>query len=285
MIELHNVSVSYPGHPVLSSVSLSLTPGKVLVLAGPNGCGKSTLLRTIAGLHPTASGEILWNGTSIRELSSRKLAKQVSYLPQSRHVPNVTARRMVLFGRFPYLSWPRRYSNADLQLADQALQWADAADLSDRLMPSLSGGQQQKVFLAMALAQDTETVLLDEPTAWLDVRHQLELMKLAHRLAGQGKAVVLVLHDLGLALRTADEIAVFADSALLGTTIPPEAETLSGTGAPPGAGTLLGKGTPDEIFSSGLLDRVFSVSFCRVRTETGWHYYCESPTTTEGASL
>lgn len=249
MIEIRGLSAGYPDHCVLRELSFSIPAGRVLVLAGPNGCGKSTLLRTICGLHPAKSGEILIDRVPIGQLSPQMLAQKVSYLAQSRHIPNITARRMVLFGRYPYLSYPRRYRKEDLEAAQKALQWADAADLADRLMPQLSGGQQQKVFLAMALAQDADTILLDEPTAWMDVRHQLDVMQAAHRLAAEGKAVVMVLHDLCLSLKYADLIAVLSD------------------------GQLMQLGAPDEIYTSGILERVFSVALGRIAGEKGWLYY------------
>lgn len=249
MIELRNLSAGYGREPVLRGVSMSLTPGKVLALLGPNGCGKSTLLKTILGLQPKLGGEILADGTPADEITPRQLAQKVTYLAQSRNTPNISARRMVLHGRFPYLSYPRRYRREDYEMVEKALQWADAAAFADRSMEELSGGQRQKVYLAMALAQDTQTILMDEPTTFLDVAHQLEVMAIARRLAKEGKAVLLVLHDLCLALRWADEAAVLA------------------------GGGLLFRGTTEEAFESGVLDQTFGVRLARVETEDGWQYY------------
>lgn len=249
MIELRGVCAGYPGRPVLKDVSLSFEPGKVLVLLGPNGCGKSTLLQTANGLLVKSGGQVLLDGVPIEDCSTRQIAQKVAYLPQSRTVPNITARRMVLHGRFPYLSYPRRYRREDHRAVDKALKWAGAEETADRLLTQLSGGQRQKVYLAMALAQDTQCVLMDEPTTYLDVRHQLEVMEVAHRLSGEGKAVVLVLHDLCLAMQCADEIAVLQDGRILQT------------------------GTPQEIYDRGVLDQVMEVSLKRVETEDGWRYY------------
>lgn len=249
MIELRGLCAGYPGREVLHSISLAFTPGKVLCLLGPNGCGKSTLLRTANGLLPVSGGQVLLDGTPVRQWSPREIALRVAYLPQSRPVPDITARRMVLHGRFPHLGYPRRCRAEDHAAAQQALEWADAADIADRLLPELSGGQRQKVYLAMALAQDTKTILMDEPTAYLDVRHQLEVMALARRLAEQGKAVVMVLHDLCLAMQSADEIAVLSE------------------------GRLVQAGTPEALYASGVLDRVMGVAMGRVFAGDGWRYY------------
>lgn len=250
MIELRGLSAGYGAHEILRDVSIDFRPGRVLVLLGPNGCGKSTLLRTVLGLQPKLRGEILIDGSPFEQLTSRQVAQKVAYLAQSRTVPNITARRMVLHGRFPYLSYPRRYRPEDYEAMDRALQWADAEDIADRPMGELSGGQRQKVYLAMALAQDTQTILMDEPTTYLDVAHQLEVMEIARRLAGEGRAVVLVLHDLCMAMRSADEVGVLA------------------------GGRLLLRGSPEEIYTAGVLDQAFGISLRRFQTENGWQYYC-----------
>jgi len=251
MIELRGLRTGYGGREVLHGVSLTFSPGRVHVLLGPNGCGKSTLLRAALGLQPRTGGEILVGGAPIDALSAGELARRVAYLPQSRAVPNITARRMVLHGRFPYLSWPRKYRQEDYAAAEKALRRADASELAGVPVPSLSGGQRQKVYLAMALAQDAPAILMDEPTAFLDVRCQLEVMSTARRLAAEGKAVVMVLHDLSLALRAADRAAVLSE------------------------GELLREGSPEEVYASGALDRAFGVKLRRVEAGSGYHYYCE----------
>ena len=253
MLELKNLSAGYPGRDVLRKIDLKFTPGRVTVLLGPNGCGKSTLLRAACGLLPISGGEVLLDGLPLAEYRPQQAARKVAYLPQSRSVPNITARRMVLHGRFPYLSYPRRYRQEDYEAADRALEQVDALEAANRSVAELSGGQRQKVYLAMALAQDTETILMDEPTTYLDIRHQMEVMALARTLAQQGKAVVLVLHDLCLAMETADEVAVLWE------------------------GELQQVGTPEEIFASGVLNRVMGIALSRTRTEEGWRYFCGLP--------
>lgn len=249
MIELQDLSAGYGGREVIHGVSLAFAPGRVLALLGPNGCGKSTLLRTALGLNPKSGGQVLMDGVPLETLSPRERALKAAYLSQTRSTPNITAYKMVLHGRFPHLSYPRRYTRRDYEAADRALCWADAADVARRPMGELSGGQRQKVYLAMALAQEAPTLLMDEPTTFLDVGHQLEVMAAARRLAEEGRAVVLVLHDLPLALRGADDVALLSE------------------------GRLAAYGTVEEVYASGKIDQVFGVALRRVETESGWQYY------------
>ena len=250
MIQLQHVTAGYFGPPVLEEVSLELKPGEVVAVLGPNGCGKSTLLRTIAGLHPRSGGELLIDGVSADRLTRRQLAQQITYLPQTRSVPNITAYRMVLHGRFPYLPYPRRYCQEDYDAAQQALEQMNAVHLAHLPVQTLSGGQRQKVYLAMAIAQDTPVILLDEPTTYLDISAQLEVMALARRLADRGKTVALVLHDLTLSLSSADRVVLLSD------------------------GRVVGASDPETLFLSGTLDQAFGVLVQRVMTPEGWLYYC-----------
>ena len=249
MVELKHLYASYPQKEVLHDISLTFVPGKVTVLLGPNGCGKSTLLRAILGFAEKTGGEVFVDGRAAESLSPKELAQKIAYLPQSRPIPNISAYRMVLHGRFPYLGYPRRYRLEDHRAVKQALEQVNADSLAQRFLPQLSGGERQRIYLAMALAQGTETILMDEPTTYLDVQHQMEVATLARQLAGEGKAVVLVLHDLCMALRFADEIAVLSE------------------------GRPLRSGSPEEIYASGILKEVFGVNVCRAQSETGWRYY------------
>lgn len=249
MIQLKNLRAGYPGRPVLEDVSLDFRPGEVLAVLGPNGCGKSTLLRTSNGLLARTGGEVLIDGVPLERLSAKEIAQKVAYLPQSRSTPSITAGRMVLHGRFPYLSYPRRYRREDHEAVNRALDWVGGTELAPRLLPELSGGQRQKVYLAMALAQDTAAILMDEPTTYLDVSCQLEVMALARRLAEEGRAVVMVLHDLSLALRFAHRAALLWE------------------------GRVRQLGTPEELFEGRALEEVMGVTLGRVETEDGWRYF------------
>ena len=251
MIELQNLTAGYREHAVLEHVDLCFPEGNVTVLLGPNGCGKSTLLKTALGLLPPLEGQILYDGTPLSELAPVQVARRAAYMAQSRGIPNIEARRMVMHGRFPYLPFPRRYRKSDHEAVDRALQQADALELAHCRMEELSGGQRQKIYLAMALAQQTKTIFMDEPTTWLDVRHQMEVMRTAKDLAAAGKAVVLVSHDLCLALRTADRVALLSQ------------------------GRLVQVDTPLHVYESGTLDKVFGVHVCRVCVNGTWQYFCE----------
>lgn len=248
MIEIRNLSAGYGEKQVLDQVNMKFAPGKITVLIGPNSCGKSTLLKTLVRIHEHSFGDILVNGTPIEEFSSTQLARQISYLPQNKKAPDMSVMRMVLHGRFAYLGYPRKYRPQDIKMAKQAIVWAGLEGMDDELVSQLSGGMQQKVYIAMALAQDTETILMDEPTTYLDVAYQLRLMEMAERLAEKGKAVVMVLHDLSQALRIADHVIVL------------------------NKGKVVKAGSAEEVYSSGILPSVFGVEIERVHTQKGWHY-------------
>lgn len=249
MMELRQLRAGYGEHMVLDGVDLALRPGEVLALLGPNGSGKSTLIRAALGLLPLTGGQVLIDGADAVALTPRQRAQKAAYLPQTRPVPNITALRMVLHGRFPHLTYPRRFRQEDYAAAMAALEQADAACLARRPMPELSGGQRQRVYLAMALAQDTPVLLLDEPTTFLDIGCQLELARLMRETAAEGKAVVMVLHDLNLALGCAHRVAVMEE------------------------GRLRAWGTPAEIYAGGALEQVFGVKVHRTELEDGTEQY------------
>lgn len=251
MLEVKKLTAGYPDKQVLRDISLSIPAGKVSVLLGPNGCGKSTLLKALCGILPTESGQVLLNGEDILAQQPRQLAQKVAYLAQSRQVPDITAYKLVLHGRFPYLGYPRRYRKEDHAIARKAMEQMGIWELADTLLENLSGGQRQKVYIAMALAQDTPVILLDEPTTYLDISHQLQLMQQARQLAGQGKTVLMIIHDLPHAFQSADKV-ILMDK-----------------------GAIVAHGTPEEIYSAGCADKVFRIKLRRAETPSGWRYYCE----------
>lgn len=251
MLEIQNLRAGYDEKNVLHDVNMCIPKEQVTAVIGPNGCGKSTLLKTICGIVEAADGSIFWDGTDLLTLASKDLAQRVAYLSQSRPVPDITVRRLVLHGRFPYLSYPRRYRPTDYAAVNKAMEQMGIVELADLPLNKLSGGQRQKVYLAMALAQDTSVILLDEPTTYLDIKHQLQLMRQAHELTQRGKSVVMVIHDLPLALTTADHMVLMAH------------------------GSVVMEGTAQEVFASGRIDSVFGIRLGRVETNNGIHYYCE----------
>lgn len=251
MLEIQNLCSGYGEREVLHDISLTARAGQVTVIVGPNGCGKSTLLKTICGIQPVTAGQVLLDDEKLLALSRNLLAQRTAYLAQSRQVPDITVERLVLHGRFPYLGYPRRYRKEDYAIADAAMKTMGVAELADELVQNLSGGQRQKVYIAMALVQDTPVILLDEPTTYLDISHQLQLMQQARMLAAQGKTVVMIIHDLPHAFQTADHMILMRD------------------------GKIVADGTPEQIYASGMISSVFGVRLCRTGTEGGWRYYCE----------
>ena len=241
MLKLQHLTAGYGEKTILQDISLDFPPGTVTAILGPNGCGKSTLLKAAAGLLPLSGGEVL---------ATEPRARHIAYLPQSRTVPEMTVRQLVLHGRFPWLGWPRIYRAEDQAAADEALRRLGIAELANLPLSALSGGTRQKCYLAMALAQGADTLLLDEPTSFLDIGCQLDLMSLCRELAVQGKAVAVVLHDLPLALRFADRVAVMD------------------------AGRLLMVESPAGLLKSGLLEKTFAVKILGVDTPEGRRYVC-----------
>jgi iron complex transport system ATP-binding protein len=171
MLEVKGLCAGYHNKPVLQQVDMTIPEGKLTVILGPNGCGKSTLLKVLCGIIPIGGGMVLLNGGNIKDFPRGKLAQNIAYLAQNRQIPDISVRRLVLHGRFPYLEYPRRYRKEDYAYADQAMEAMGIMDLADQPLQNLSGGQRQKAYIAMALAQNTPVILLDEPTTYLDISH------------------------------------------------------------------------------------------------------------------
>ncbi len=250
MIELNHVSAGYGKTEILHDISLTFAEGKITTILGVNGCGKSTLLKTLVRLLPVTSGTVAVDGVSADTFRPAELAKKIAYLPQSRNVPDMTVRQTVLHGRFAYLSYPRVYRAEDIAAAERAMRTLGIADLAGRNLSELSSGMRQKVHIATALAQDAPAILMDEPTTSLDIGAQLRLAETIRFLSDAGKTIVLVLHDLPLALKLSDEIAVLHEGHLLDT------------------------GTPENILESGAIERAYGIKIRPIRTEDGTDYIC-----------
>lgn len=249
MIEVKNVSAGYGRTKVLHKVSLTAEKSKITTIIGRNGCGKSTLLKAVAGILPISGGEIWVNGTSAAELTRAERAKQTAYLSQGKNTPDITVGRMVLHGRFPYLSYPRNYKKADFELADAAMERMGILDLADRPLAELSGGTRQRVYIAMALAQCSPIIVMDEPTSYLDIGQQMKFVRIAKELAESGKTVLLVLHDLLFALKISDRICVMEN------------------------GSILMQSKPEEILKSNIIKKLYDVEVGVLNTTEGEQYY------------
>lgn len=217
------LSLGYGRESIIRALDVRIPPGRITVIVGANASGKSTLLRGMARLLTPHSGRVLLDGRDVRTLSPRAVARSVGILPQSPVAPEgITVGDLVARGRFPHQGWFRRRTEADDRAVTTALEAAAATGLVDRRVDALSGGQRQRVWLAMVLAQETDILLLDEPTTYLDIAHQVELLELVADLnERRGCTVVMVLHDLNQAARYADHLIAMRDGAIV-TEGPPE---------------------------------------------------------------
>ncbi|MGA5656389.1 Fe(3+) dicitrate ABC transporter ATP-binding protein FecE [Rahnella contaminans] len=235
-LSAENLYAGYGNKSILNGLSVTLPAGKITALIGPNGCGKSTLLKCFSRLLTPESGTLRLQGDDISRLQGRALARKLALLPQQHVAPEgIRVRELVGYGRSPWLNLWGRLGEQDHARVSRAMQETNIGDLAEKLVSELSGGQRQRVFLAMVLAQDTPLILLDEPTTYLDISHQVELMNLLRRQNQQGKTVVAVLHDLNQASRYCDYLVMMA------------------------AGKIVAQGSPEAVMTPALLAQVFDI--------------------------
>nr|WP_209067151.1 ABC transporter ATP-binding protein [Arthrobacter pigmenti] len=238
-MNIESLTLGYgDGGSVIKDLDLVIPPGRITAIVGPNACGKSTLLRSMSRLLAPMAGHVLLDGEAVHKIPAKQLARRLGLLPQSPIAPEgITVGDLVGRGRHPHQRVFARWSAADDQAVARALAATDTVDLVDRAVDELSGGQRQRVWIAMALAQQTEVLLLDEPTTFLDVSHQVEVLDLLTELnRTHGTTVVMVLHDLNLAARYADHLIALS------------------------AGKLAACGCPDEVLTPGLVKHVFGMT-------------------------
>ncbi len=216
-LRAEDLSLGYGPQDVVSHLDVEIPDGKITVIVGANACGKSTLLRGLARLLAPRTGSVILDGKRVQDLRSVEVARVLGLLPQTPVAPDgITVADLVGRGRYPHQSWFRRWSAEDDAAVAAAMESTGTAELADRPLSALSGGQRQRVWVAMALAQDTDLVLLDEPTTYLDINHQVELLDLLTDLNRRhAKTIVLVLHDLNLACRYADHIIAMKAGAII----------------------------------------------------------------------
>lgn len=250
-LEASHLSLAYGNARVVHDLSLEVPPGAFTAIVGPNGCGKSTLLRALSRLHKPQLGAVLLDGADIHALPTREVAREVGLLPQAPTAPaGITVRDLIARGRTPHLGPFSAWSNRDTGAVNDAIQATGLAGLADRPVDSLSGGQRQRAWIALALAQETELLLLDEPTTFLDIAHQYDVLDLVHRLAAAGRTVVAVLHDLAQAARYADHLVLMSAGLVLASGPPSEVLTEQRVGAAFGLPVTV---VPDPVTGTPLI--------------------------------
>lgn len=237
-LRAQGLQLSYGDRVIVDDLDLEVLDGTVTAIIGPNGCGKSTLLRALGRLLQPTRGSVLLDGKQIHKMPTKQVAKVLGLLPQSPVAPEgLTVANLVARGRHPHQAWYRQWSSDDESAVADALELTGIAELADRALDELSGGQRQRAWISMALAQGTDLLLLDEPTTYLDLSHQVDVLELVNQLhAENGRTVVMVLHDLNLAARYADRLVAMKD------------------------GAVVAEGEPGEVLTEALLAEVFGLS-------------------------
>lgn len=235
MIKLENISSSYNKIEIIKNINIDFEEGSITTIIGKNGCGKTTLLRTASNLLRPFHGKITIDDKDIAGFADKELAKKISFLPQLRSVPNITVYNLVMHGRYPYLGFSRTPQKQDKEIVDEAIEDMGMERYINKNIQELSGGQRQKVYIAMVLAQNTDIIFLDEPTTYLDINHQLEILEIIKKLKEMGKTIVMVLHDLSNALSYSDKICLMEK------------------------GEIVIYDTPHSVFESREIDRVFNI--------------------------
>ncbi|SHK05222.1 iron complex transport system ATP-binding protein [Nocardiopsis flavescens] len=237
VLSAEGLTLGYGGDPVVRDLDLSIAEGEFTVIVGPNGCGKSTLLKALGRINRPVSGRVLLHGEDVRAQRAKAVARRMAMLPQSPTAPEgITVRGLAARGRFPHHTLLLQWSPADDEAVDRALGMTGLADLADARVGALSGGQRQRAWVAMVLAQDTGVLLLDEPTTFLDIAHQYDLLELFADLHRRGRTVVAVLHDLAQAARFATRLVLM------------------------NRGSVVADGAPEAVITAARVEEVFGLA-------------------------
>ena len=205
-------------------------------------------MRIAAGQLAPLSGRLELSGKAFNQYKRQDLAKRIAYLPQSQSIPDIAVENLVMHGRFPHLSYPRRYRKEDIAITEQVMEQLGIAHMAQKQLATLSGRERQRAYIAMLLAQNSDIICMDEPTTYLDISHQLDIMETLNSLKQKGKTLVVILHDLNLAMRYADQIFVME------------------------SGNMLYDGNVDSLYNRGLIDEIFGVTTQRIETKMGSQY-------------
>lgn len=239
-LQAHDISVTYGSYPVLKELNFDVLEGELTVILGPNACGKSTLLKTLARVLNPQTGQVKLDGRVLKDIKSKEIAQTLAMLPQAPEVPaGASVADIVARGRYPHQNFFQTWSQEDQEICQEAMRAAHVEDLADRNIEALSGGQRQRVWIAMTLAQQTPLILLDEPTTYLDITHQIEVLNLTKKLHQQGRTLVLVLHDLNLAFRYATHLVLMRE------------------------GRIVAQGSPRAIVTADLMKQVYQLD-CQI---------------------
>lgn len=241
VLQTKDLTLSYGERTIIDELNIDIPQGEISVFIGGNGCGKSTLLRSIARLLKPKQGSVLLDGEAISRLSTKEVARKMAILPQSPTAPEgLTVLQLVKQGRYPHQTWLKQWSQKDEEIVQDALKATKMEELKHRKVDELSGGQRQRAWIALTLAQDTDIILLDEPTTYLDMTHQIEILDLLFELnEKEQRTIVMVLHDLNLACRYAHNIVAIRDKQ------------------------IYAQGKPEEVISCELVKNVFDMD-CQV---------------------
>ena len=249
-ISVRNLSISYEDNNIIEDMDLSIPKGMITIIIGSNGCGKSTLLKTIARINKPKNGDIFINNKNIKKIKEKDIAKEVAFLPQGPVCPSgLTVRELVAYGRFPHQKLIGGLNSHDKEIIDWAINETGLSDFKDREVENLSGGQRQRAWIAMTLAQETDIIMLDEPTTYLDMSYQLEVLEVLEKLNKEKNiTVVIVLHELNNACRFANNIV--------------------------GLKKIICEGKPIDVINKSTLKEIYGINATLTKSENGEYPIC-----------